>query len=509
MSNLIASIVLNTNSSVRFSHSKDHLYHARLISFDLCFLNLKSNFLDMDLSKEKLTTKQRSESESEDLIKSEVGNNVCAWLCNKNINLYHTRYIKRYYCCRKGTFYAYNQLDVIKLSVEKRLVKVKEMIYCSTTLEFSHHILMLFTVLETVHQKRKKAKAEILGGPSLYLNSGSDMRLKCIVKDSPIGGPEYVFWHHNGNAIDYDSARGEVNLLTQKSTTTSILFIKNAKVTDSGNYSCNPSNASPATINNMFLLFLQGEHQAAMQDGNHNSSEKSPRTGGVEDLPPDETFLSVSVPISSVGRKTQQYKKPRRRQRRCVNFIPNTTLQHKVQSMRRSNITGDLHLNLTETESEEEDGYVPSALGYLETRDKGESEYSKDYKLSNYSISISILQSNYSMDDNYVGLFKAFCLSSQLSARSLSLTPMWEDVHCRGICTDAGSFRTNESQSSWSIIQTIRCDICATIKYIHQCDITYGCDMLKLRACIPNKISSTSYWVLDLSANEVVKKNMA
>ncbi|CAM1311520.1 Uncharacterised protein g5717 [Pycnogonum litorale] len=121
-----------------------------------------------------------------------------------------------------------------------------------------------------------EANAEIIGGPSLYLKSGNSIRLTCLVKDSPVG-PEYVFWHHNGKAIDYDSARGEVNVRTQKSTTTSILRIKNAKVSDSGNYSCNPSNASPATIN---VHVLNGEHPAAMQDGNHNSSIQSPRTGG-------------------------------------------------------------------------------------------------------------------------------------------------------------------------------------------------------------------------------------
>lgn len=49
--------------------------------------------------------------------------------------------------------------------------------------------------------------------------------------------------------ISYNSPRGGVSVLTEKGeTTTSYLLIQQAKPTDSGRYSCNPSNAVPHSI---------------------------------------------------------------------------------------------------------------------------------------------------------------------------------------------------------------------------------------------------------------------
>ncbi|ODN00136.1 Protein turtle A [Orchesella cincta] len=52
-----------------------------------------------------------------------------------------------------------------------------------------------------------------------------------------------------GQIISYNSPRGGVSVLTEKGeTTTSYLLIQQAKPTDSGRYSCNPSNAVPHSI---------------------------------------------------------------------------------------------------------------------------------------------------------------------------------------------------------------------------------------------------------------------
>lgn len=50
--------------------------------------------------------------------------------------------------------------------------------------------------------------------------------------------------------INYDSARGGVSVITEKSDiTTSYLLIQRAKVADSGKYTCSPSHANPISIN--------------------------------------------------------------------------------------------------------------------------------------------------------------------------------------------------------------------------------------------------------------------
>lgn len=54
--------------------------------------------------------------------------------------------------------------------------------------------------------------------------------------------------------ISYDSARGGVSLITEKGDTTfSYLLIQNAELSDSGRYSCSPSNADVASVR-VFVL---------------------------------------------------------------------------------------------------------------------------------------------------------------------------------------------------------------------------------------------------------------
>jgi hypothetical protein len=59
--------------------------------------------------------------------------------------------------------------------------------------------------------------------------------------------------------ISYDSSRGGVSVITEKGeVTTSYLLIQNADVTDSGKYSCSPSNADVASVK---VHVLNGKRQ--------------------------------------------------------------------------------------------------------------------------------------------------------------------------------------------------------------------------------------------------------
>nr|XP_036678091.1 uncharacterized protein LOC118879345 [Drosophila suzukii] len=102
----------------------------------------------------------------------------------------------------------------------------------------------------------------ILGGPETYIDLESTVNLTCVVKHLP-DPPISVLWTHNNQEINYDSPRGGVSVITEKGDiTTSYLLIQRAKITDSGNYSCLPSNANPKSVN---VHVLKGDHPAAVQ----------------------------------------------------------------------------------------------------------------------------------------------------------------------------------------------------------------------------------------------------
>ena len=108
------------------------------------------------------------------------------------------------------------------------------------------HAFLYFTV----------PKTKILGGDNLYVSVGSEVNITCVITDCP-EPPTYVFWYHGNRMINFDTTRGDI--IVQKAgndTAISRLRIKNAQPSDSGNYSCCPSNAEAASI---FVNVLRGE----------------------------------------------------------------------------------------------------------------------------------------------------------------------------------------------------------------------------------------------------------
>ncbi|XP_003691768.3 cell adhesion molecule 2-like [Apis florea] len=91
--------------------------------------------------------------------------------------------------------------------------------------------------------------ATILGGPDLYVGAGSTINLTCAIHFSS-EPPAYIFWYYNDHVLSYDSPRGGVSVITEKGgdVTTSWLLIQTAQPSDSGEYSCKPSNANTASI---------------------------------------------------------------------------------------------------------------------------------------------------------------------------------------------------------------------------------------------------------------------
>lgn len=111
--------------------------------------------------------------------------------------------------------------------------------------------------------------AKILGSPEMYVKSGSTLTMTCVVTQS-YQPQTFVFWYHNGNVINFDSPRGGISLVTTNlDKTTSILQITNVRQSDSGNYSCMPSNADSASI---VVHVLNGEKPGALQHGERTSA---------------------------------------------------------------------------------------------------------------------------------------------------------------------------------------------------------------------------------------------
>ncbi|XP_055380642.1 zwei Ig domain protein zig-8-like, partial [Condylostylus longicornis] len=104
------------------------------------------------------------------------------------------------------------------------------------------------------------ARAKILGSTEVFVKRDSTISLACAVNVHASS----VLWYHGTKIVDFDSARGGISLETEKteSGTTSRLMLTRATLRDSGNYTCVPSAAVPASVQ---VHVLNGEHPAAMQ----------------------------------------------------------------------------------------------------------------------------------------------------------------------------------------------------------------------------------------------------
>ncbi|XP_026465013.1 zwei Ig domain protein zig-8-like [Ctenocephalides felis] len=116
------------------------------------------------------------------------------------------------------------------------------------------------------------ARAQITGSQDLYVKRGSTISLSCSVNVHA----STVQWYHGSSVVDFDSPRGGISLETEKTDggTTSRLLLTRAQLRDSGNYTCVPSGAVPASVN---VHVLNGEHPAAMQTSNGGLKISFPR----------------------------------------------------------------------------------------------------------------------------------------------------------------------------------------------------------------------------------------
>lgn len=115
------------------------------------------------------------------------------------------------------------------------------------------------------------SRAEILGNSEVFIKSGNDINLTCVAHEAP-SPPSFIYWYKAGSVINY-SQRGGISVLTERPTKTSKLVISRAMASDSGNYTCSPSN-SGANVKTRLrtlestLMVLQSSQQFCTEGNN-------------------------------------------------------------------------------------------------------------------------------------------------------------------------------------------------------------------------------------------------
>ncbi|KAA0191686.1 hypothetical protein HAZT_HAZT008745 [Hyalella azteca] len=99
---------------------------------------------------------------------------------------------------------------------------------------------------------QREAEAEILGSPEKHVKAGSILRLVCILRHTT-ESPAYVFWYRDQQMINYNEQQ---SVVVESDEHTSVLLVTRADRQHSGNYTCLPSNARPASI---LVHILNGE----------------------------------------------------------------------------------------------------------------------------------------------------------------------------------------------------------------------------------------------------------
>jgi len=111
------------------------------------------------------------------------------------------------------------------------------------------------------HNEKKVPEAVIEGGTEVHVESGSTLNLTCVVKHST-EQPHYLLWYHKDQTIDYMSPRGGISVMNSESESggqqTSTLLLYQVQQSDSGKYSCRPSNAELTSIE---VFIIEDEHQ--------------------------------------------------------------------------------------------------------------------------------------------------------------------------------------------------------------------------------------------------------
>ena len=113
-----------------------------------------------------------------------------------------------------------------------------------------------------------KPSASILGSREKHVNLGDSVTISCELRDTVVA-PQYVFWYHNNNMINFQPGVTVVTVVLGQdsdslwvappNTTVARLTISQTKLEDAGNYTCAPENMVQDTVR---LSISKGKHWA-------------------------------------------------------------------------------------------------------------------------------------------------------------------------------------------------------------------------------------------------------
>lgn len=192
----------------------------------------------------------------------QLGNKTVAWVRHRDL---HILTVGSYTYVSDQRFQAYHLANTDDWTLQIRYTQLRDAgIYeCQVSTEPKMSLLITLNVVVP--------KAHILGNADRHVKTGSTMTLQCVITQSP-EPPVFIFWYHEDAVINYATTRRNIQVQTLKEdTTVSRLVITNAQPSDSGNYTCAPSEADPTSV---MVHVLNGEKPAAMQHGKASSSKR-------------------------------------------------------------------------------------------------------------------------------------------------------------------------------------------------------------------------------------------
>ena len=101
------------------------------------------------------------------------------------------------------------------------------------------------------------SRAYLHGSRDLHVQTGSKLTLSCAVKSSS-GYPDYVYWYRNEDVLNYSPhVKIEDAKSPDEQPLVSKLSVENVQRSHTGNYTCAPSNARPASV---MVHVVDGKH---------------------------------------------------------------------------------------------------------------------------------------------------------------------------------------------------------------------------------------------------------
>ncbi|KAI9555748.1 hypothetical protein GHT06_018263 [Daphnia sinensis] len=176
-----------------------------------------------------------------------------SWVRHRDL---HILSVGRSVYTKDGRFSVYHQRHTGEWTLQLRSVQLKDsgLYECQIGTQPTRSYFVHLQVVEPT--------TSIFGGPDMHVHEGSPVNLSCLVSQA-VGQPEFFFWYHNGQVMEFGGDRIEKRqYFADTDVTVSSLLIKAAHVSDSGNYTCQPAHCPPVSAK---VYILKGEQPAAMQ----------------------------------------------------------------------------------------------------------------------------------------------------------------------------------------------------------------------------------------------------